>query len=94
MNDTLLTEQTLEILATKIAENLSELKDSTPIDAIFKEYIKRSDVIQYLAKETTIWKLEKEGKLQQYSFGGIRFYKKEDVLNAFEKVIRKKNLKV
>ena len=92
MNETLLTVQALKNLATKIVENLIELKDSNPIDAIFKEYIKKSDVKQHLAGETTLWKLEKEGKLQQYSFGGNRFYKKEDVLNAFEKVVKKKDL--
>lgn len=62
-------------------ESLPE-KNPDPLD----DFIPKSEVRGKLASSSTLWKYEKEGKLQAYSIGGKRFYKRSEIMDALVKL--------
>ena len=60
-------------------------------DSILSDYIPKSEIRGKLASASTLWKYEKEGKLQAYGIGGKRFYKKADIEKAFVKLNKKRD---
>ena len=83
-------EEKLNIIECKL--NLIIKKDSEPQSEekeFLDEYIAKNEVRGKLASSSTLWKYEKEGKLQVYGIGGKRFYKKQDIENAFIKLNKK-----
>lgn len=79
--------QDLETIKSLLLE-----KQSTPSDTPKKEedflaeYIPKCEVRGKLASASTLWKYEKEGRLQAYGIGGKRFYKKAEIEDAFVKL--------
>ena len=80
-------EEKLDIIECKL--NLIIKKDSEPQPEekeFLDEYIAKNEVRGKLASSSTLWKYEKQGKLEVYGVGGKRFYKKADIEKAFIKL--------
>lgn len=93
MDNVILTPITPELLIQRVAEKTAKLiaesnqpQQPTEKPDFLSEYVAKSEVRGKLASASTLWKYEKEGKLQSYGVGGKRFYKKEDVENLFIKL--------
>ncbi|WP_394907906.1 hypothetical protein [uncultured Mesonia sp.] len=55
-------------------------KSSNPLN----DYIPKTEIRGVLASNSTLWKLENEGKLTVYGVGGKRYYKRADIENLFQ----------
>ncbi len=58
-------------------------------NSFLAQYVPKSEVRGKLASASTLWKYEKQGKLQAFAIGGKRFYKKADLENALVKLNKK-----
>lgn len=67
------------------AENQPKKEDSD----FLSEFIPKSEVRGKLASASTLWKYEKEGRIQAYAIGGKRFYKKSEIEAALVKLNKK-----
>lgn len=71
-----------EKVFSKIEENRTDAPspDLEPLD----DFITKAEVINKIASGSTLWKMEKEGRITLYSFRGKRFYKRSELIEAFE----------
>lgn len=84
-----------EILINRVAEKTAQLlraetppqkeKELDPLD----DLIPKSEVRGKFASASSLWKWEKEGKIQSYGIGGKRFYKRSELMEALQKVKKK-----
>lgn len=59
---------------------------SAPPEDPLNDFIPKSEVRGKFASSSTLWKLEKKGKLKAYGFAGKRYYKRSELLAVFEPV--------
>lgn len=64
----------------KKENSTTEEKRQNPLN----DYIPKTEIRGVLASNSTLWKLENEGKLTVYGVGGKRYYKKADIENLFK----------
>ncbi|MDC1379073.1 hypothetical protein N8273_00370 [Algibacter sp.] len=50
------------------------------------DLVPKSEVRGKLASSSTLWKYEKDGKIQVYAIGGKRFYKRSELMQALIKL--------
>jgi len=50
------------------------------------DLIPKSEVRGKFASSSTLWKWEKEGKIQSYGIGGKRYYKRSELMEALTKL--------
>lgn len=85
------------ILARDIAKEVTDsvlksLKGNTtpPAPDPLDDFIPKAEVRDKIASSSTLWHMEKEGRIKLYSFRGKRFYKRSELLEAFDEVKTKK----
>lgn len=80
-------------IADKVTANIlkavNENNQPTEKPDFLSEYVPKTEVRGKLASASTLWKYEKEGKLQSFAVGGKRFYLKADIENLFVKLNKK-----
>lgn len=75
----------------KIEQRLEELmEEKNKNDEFFSEYIPKNEVRGKLASSTTLWNLERQGKLTSYGIGGKRYYKRSEIKNLIQPVKQNK----
>ena len=73
-------ENLVELLRIAVREELSNYQ--TPVSTPDEELLTPTEACAFLKiTKTTIWRWQKEGKIDLYGTGKIRFYKKTDLLN-------------
>ena len=79
------TEGLVDLLMIAIREELKQFKVEAPEQA--DELLTKKQVCKYLnVTPTTIWRWQKQGKIETYGIGKIRYYKKADILNLLTKL--------
>ncbi len=82
-------------IAEKVAANVlqviqnKEPTEPAPDDPL-NDFISRTEVKKKFASESTLWRMEKEGLIMSYGFGGKRYYKRSELLEAFEPMKQKR----
>jgi excisionase family DNA binding protein len=73
-------ENLVELLRIAVREEL--LNYQTPVSTPDEELLTPAEACAFLKiTKTTIWRWQKEGKIDVFGTGKIRFYKKTDLLN-------------
>lgn len=94
MSNIVLTQLDADILIHRIAERTAKLlseqhpKPQQPITTKdpLDDLIPKSEVRGKFASASTLWKWEKEGKIQSYGIGGKRYYKRSELMEALTKL--------
>jgi hypothetical protein len=77
----------VELLMIAIRQELKDLKAEAPAPAD-EELLTKKQACDFLkVTPTTLWRWHKEGKIETYGIGKIRYYKKADLLNLLIKKI-------
>jgi excisionase family DNA binding protein len=78
-------EMLVDLLMIAIREELKQFKVEAPEQA--DELLTKKQVCQYLnVTPTTIWRWQKQGKIETYGIGKIRYYKKAEITNLLTKL--------
>lgn len=73
-------ENLVELFRIAVREEL--LNYQTPVSPSNEELLTPTEACSFLKiTKTTIWRWQKQGKIDLYGTGKIRFYKKTDLLN-------------
>ena len=76
----------VDLLMIAIRQELKDLKADAPAPA--DELLTKKQACDFLkVTPTTLWRWHKEGKIETYGIGKIRYYKKADLLNLLIKKI-------
>ena len=76
----------VDLLMIAIRQELKDLKSEAPAPA--DELLTKKQACDFLkVTATTLWRWHKEGKIETYGIGKIRYYKKADLLNLLIKKI-------
>ncbi len=76
----------VDLLMIAIRQELKDLKSEAPAPA--DELLTKKQACDFLkVTPTTLWRWHKEGKIETYGIGKIRYYKKADLLNLLIKKI-------
>ena len=76
----------VDLLMIAIRAELKDLKADAPEPA--DELLTKKQACDFLkVTPTTLWRWHKEGKIETYGIGKIRYYKKADLLNLLIKKI-------
>ncbi len=95
MENLILTPIAPEILIQRVAERTAKLlaerhkiydPQPTPTADPLDDLVPKSEVRGKLASASSLWKWEKEGKIQSYGIGGKRFYKRSELMEALTKL--------
>ena len=77
----------VELLMIAIRQELKDLKADAPASAD-EELLTKKQACDFLkVTPTTLWRWHKEGKIETYGIGKIRYYKKADLLSLLIKKI-------